>query len=218
MIMLLHDQSKRFACRFALDFILVPLHKDKECLVPQYWKHAVIIDKVCKMLNQAGNHWRWKGILFVEKRFNENGGGATIFELSQLVNGNCRMMSRNRHSLQHRSYNGCLSQGAILLTKWKQNALEKRSWFVNTLFERHVIMIIQLLVGNDISSDTIQQDKIVESLSHFRIEVGGKDSSGGVHCLWAPNVRSSQIQDFFPICKRRNDFESLWKLTRGIPT
>ena len=193
-----------------LEFVLVALAKDKEALVPQDGQLPIIGAKVAKVLDETPNDGCREGILFVEEGLDENGRRTIVLVLlGQFVDRHGRMVHRDGYPLQHGRHNGCLPKSALFLAKRQENSLEKGGGLVDGLFEGHVVVVVEFLVGVNVGPDAVEQHQVVEPLSHLGIQVGSKDAGCGKHGLRGPHVWARQIQDFFPIAKGRNNLEGL---------
>mmetsp|Transcript_6588 Transcript_6588/g.13815 ORF Transcript_6588/g.13815 Transcript_6588/m.13815 type:complete len:595 (-) Transcript_6588:62-1846(-) len=202
--------------RLVLHLVLVPLHKGEEGLMPQDRKFPFVVDEGGEVLHQASDDGGGEGVLFVQEGFDEYGRGAAVLELGEFVYGDGGVMDRYGDALKDRGHDGRLAEGAVVLAEGQEDALEECGGFVDRLFEGHVVVIIELLVGVDVGADGIEKDEVVEPLRHLRIEVGGEYARGGVHRLGRPQVRPCEVQDFLPVAQGGYDLEGLGQLPRGV--
>mmetsp|Transcript_18230 Transcript_18230/g.41989 ORF Transcript_18230/g.41989 Transcript_18230/m.41989 type:complete len:274 (-) Transcript_18230:577-1398(-) len=214
----LHHQSQRLL-RLVLDFVFVPLAKCEQSLVPENGQLAIVVDERGEMAHERCDHRNREGVFLVQQGSDEYRRGAVVFfHLRQFVDGNGRVMDRNRDSLQHRRDDGGLSKRAFLLAERKQDPLEKRRWLVNGLLQRDIVVVVQLLLLINIGSNGIQQDQIVEPLRQFRAKIRREDSCRCVHCMRRPEIRSRQVENLFPIAQRWDHLERFGELPGSVTT
>ena len=97
---------------------------------------------------------------------------------------------------QHTAHNDGLPQRAVpRLAQRQQDSLEERGRLEQRLAQRHVQVKVEPLKFAYVVADPRQQDKIVEALRHFGIQIRGEYAGGLVDSRRRPIVRLGYIEN-----------------------